>query len=80
MFTKLYMHWLQALLDKEGSKMFAEEIAEQYDALRTEFYAGLSDRTYVDMPIARKNAFQVPVILFSKLDETLGVERVSMSI
>jgi 5-methyltetrahydrofolate--homocysteine methyltransferase len=49
----------QALMDPANAVDFAEEIREEYDQLRTEFYAGLEDRTYVDIAVARERKFKV---------------------
>lgn len=38
---------------------YAEEVKEEYDQLRTEFYAGLQDIVYLDLPKARERAYQV---------------------
>lgn len=49
----------QALMDPANAIQYAEEVKEEYDQLRTEFYAGLEDRTYVDMRAARERCFKV---------------------
>jgi 5-methyltetrahydrofolate--homocysteine methyltransferase len=49
----------QALMDPANAAEYAEEIREEYDQLRAEFYAGLEDRTYVDIAVARQRKFKV---------------------
>jgi 5-methyltetrahydrofolate--homocysteine methyltransferase len=39
----------QALMDPGNAVEFAEEVKEEYDELRAEFYAGLEDRKYADL-------------------------------
>jgi 5-methyltetrahydrofolate--homocysteine methyltransferase len=51
----------QALVDKDlaNRDTYAEDIREQYEELRTEFYAGLENRKYLDMSAARKRRLQL---------------------
>jgi hypothetical protein len=50
---------LQALMDPANAIDYAEEVKEEYDQLRSEFFAGLQDIVYTDMQAARARAFQV---------------------
>eukprot|EP01025_Chloroclados_australasicus_P064841 TRINITY_DN871_c0_g1_i2.p1 TRINITY_DN871_c0_g1~~TRINITY_DN871_c0_g1_i2.p1 ORF type:complete len:1361 (+),score=230.72 TRINITY_DN871_c0_g1_i2:161-4243(+) len=49
----------QALVDKRSHDDFSDDIREQYDELRKEFYDGIEDRKYLDMATCRKKAFRV---------------------
>jgi len=49
----------QALMDPQNAIDFAEEVKEEYDELRSEFYAGLEDRVYLDLPKAQEKQFKV---------------------
>jgi 5-methyltetrahydrofolate--homocysteine methyltransferase len=49
----------QSLMDPANAADFAEEIREEYDQLRAEFYAGLEDRKYVDLAVAQERKFKV---------------------
>lgn len=49
----------QALMDPQNAIDFAEEVKEEYDELRAEFYAGLEDRKYVDLAVAQSRGFKV---------------------
>jgi hypothetical protein len=40
-------------------RLCVQEVKEEYDTLRTEFYAGLQDIVYLDMPTSRSRAFKV---------------------
>lgn len=49
----------QALMDPGNAAEFAEEVKEEYDMLRAEFYAGLEDRRYTDLALSRERGFKV---------------------
>lgn len=49
----------QALMNPANAVLFADEVKEEYDMLRAEFYAGLEDRRYTDLNLARERGFKV---------------------
>eukprot|EP00884_Botryococcus_braunii_P010648 jgi/Botrbrau1/19585/Bobra.0035s0068.1 len=49
----------QTLLDPKNRDLFAEDIKEQYQEMREEFYAGLEDRKYLPLPDCQKKALAV---------------------
>ena len=49
----------QALMDPSNAAEYAEEVKEEYDMLRAEFYAGLEDRRYTDLNVCRERGFKV---------------------
>lgn len=53
----------QALMDPANAAEYAEEVKEEYDMLRAEFYAGLEDRRYTDMALCRERCFKVRLTL-----------------
>jgi 5-methyltetrahydrofolate--homocysteine methyltransferase len=48
----------QALMDPANAAEYAEEVKDEYDQLRTEFFAGLKDQSYVGLAAARDRKFQ----------------------
>lgn len=52
----------QTLLDPKNRDLFAEDIKEQYQEMREEFYAGLEDRKYLPLPDCQRKGISVSPI------------------
>jgi 5-methyltetrahydrofolate--homocysteine methyltransferase len=50
---------VQSLLDPNSHQDFQDDVKEQYDQLREEFYAGLEDRTYLDLKACQSKKMQI---------------------
>lgn len=49
----------QTLLDAKNRDLFVEDIKEQYQEMREEFYAGLEDRKYLPLPECQRKGLMV---------------------
>jgi 5-methyltetrahydrofolate--homocysteine methyltransferase len=54
----------QTLLDIKNKELFVEDIKEQYQEMRDEFYAGLEDRKYLPLPDCQRKALTVILAFF----------------
>jgi 5-methyltetrahydrofolate--homocysteine methyltransferase len=61
----------QTLLDRKSKEAFVEDIKEQYNEMRDEFYAGLEDRKYLPLGDCQKKCLKVgPVFsIFARLPQ-----------
>jgi 5-methyltetrahydrofolate--homocysteine methyltransferase len=50
---------VQTLLDKNAAQDFKDDVKEQYEELRDEFYAGMEDRTYLDLKACQSKKMEV---------------------
>jgi 5-methyltetrahydrofolate--homocysteine methyltransferase len=50
---------VQTLLDKNSAQDFKDDVKEQYEELRDEFYAGMEDRTYLDLKACQSKKMEV---------------------